>query len=285
MTTINEIRVAVIGCGNMGGALLKGWAKSSANESSLTLTATAHTQRTLDALHAVCPEVRTTLSNTEAVSDADIVVLAVKPWFVADVIDEIRDTLAASKRQPVLVSVAANINSGDLQAMLGLDVPCVYVMPNIAAEFGASMTFVEDAEPADVAVVERQKAVAAAERQKEAVAAVEALFSLVGSVKVVPGRLMAPGMMMAGCGIAYVMRYLRAMMEGGVEMGFYPADARKIALQTMEGAVRLLEETGLHPEVAIDKVTTPGGITIRGLNELDHAGFNSAVIRSLKAGL
>lgn len=285
MTTKNEIRVAVIGCGNMGGALLKGWAKSSANETSLTLTATAHTQRTLDALHAVCPEVRTTLSNTEAVSDADIVVLAVKPWFVADVIDEIRDTLAASKRQHVLVSVAANINSGDLQAMLGLDVPCVYVMPNIAAEFGASMTFVEDAAPADVAVVERQKAVAAAERQKEAVAAVEALFSLVGSVKVVPARLMAPGMMMAGCGIAYVMRYLRAMMEGGVEMGFYPADARMIALQTMEGAVRLLEETAMHPEVAIDKVTTPGGITIRGLNELDHAGFNSAVIRSLKAGL
>lgn len=92
-------------------------------------------------------------------------------------------------------------------------------------------------------------------------------------------------MMMAGCGIAYVMRYVRAMMEGGVEMGFYPADARDIALQTMAGAVSLLRETGLHPEAAIDKVTTPGGITIKGLNELDHAAFNSAVIRSLKAGL
>jgi pyrroline-5-carboxylate reductase len=92
-------------------------------------------------------------------------------------------------------------------------------------------------------------------------------------------------MMMAGCGIAYVMRYLRVMMEGGVEMGFYPADALKISMQTMRGAVTLLEETGLHPEAAIDKVTTPGGFTIKGLNELDHAGFNSAVIRSLKAGL
>lgn len=91
--------------------------------------------------------------------------------------------------------------------------------------------------------------------------------------------------MMASCGIAYVMRYIRAQMEGGCEMGFYPAQAKQIALQTMQGAVSLLKETGWHPEEAIDKVTTPGGVTIKGLNELDHAGFNSAVIRSLKAGL
>ena len=74
-------------------------------------------------------------------------------------------------------------------------------------------------------------------------------------------------------------------MEAGIEMGFYPDTAKQIALQTMQGAVSLLQNTGLHPEEAIDKVTTPGGITIKGLNELDHAGFNSAVIRSLKAGL
>ena len=96
---------------------------------------------------------------------------------------------------------------------------------------------------------------------------------------------MGAGMMMAGCGIAYVMRFLRAMMEGGVEMGFYPNEAKEIGMQTMQGAVSLLRETGLHPEAAIDKVTTPGGITIKGLNELDHAAFNSAVIRCLKAGL
>ena len=96
---------------------------------------------------------------------------------------------------------------------------------------------------------------------------------------------MGAGMMMAGCGIAYVMRFLRAMTEGGVEMGFYPDEAKQIAMQTMQGAVTLLRETGLHPEAAIDKVTTPGGITIKGLNELDHAAFNSAVIRCLKAGL
>ena len=96
---------------------------------------------------------------------------------------------------------------------------------------------------------------------------------------------MDAGMMMAGCGIAYVMRFLRAMMEGGIEMGFYPKEAQEIAMQTMQGAVSLLRETGLHPEVAIDKVTTPGGYTIKGLNELEHSAFNSAVIQCLKAGL
>jgi uncharacterized repeat protein (TIGR01451 family) len=149
----------------------------------------------------------------------------------------------------------------------------VYLTPDeigrLTAEYGESMTFVA----------------AAANCIDQQTKSVADLFRLVGQVKVCEERMIAPGMMMAGCGIAYVMRYLRAQMEGGVEMGFYPADALSIALQTMQGAVTLLKETGLHPEAAIDKVTTPGGTTIKGLNELDHSGFNSAVINSLKAGL
>lgn len=266
--------ITVIGSGNMGGALLRGWAKAArtmadAGESTLHLTATAHTTPKLETLKKEFPEITVTTDNVAAVAAADVVVIAVKPWFVGAVLEEISPTLAAGDRRPCIVSVAANVLPADLREMTGGSVPCVYAMPNIAAEFGESMTFVEDdaATPAEVT---------------EAVAK---LLRLVGEVRVVPSRLMAPGMMMAGSGIAYVMRYLRAMMEGGVEMGFYPADAREIAMQTMKGAVTLLAETGLHPEVAIDRVTTPGGITIRGLNELDHSGFNSAVIRCLKAGL
>ena len=120
---------------------------------------------------------------------------------------------------------------------------------------------------------------------EESLAQVRELYNLVGESLVVTENLVGPGMMMASCGIAYVMRYIRAQMEGGCEMGFYPAQAKEIALQTMQGAVSLLKATGWHPEEAIDKVTTPGGVTIKGLNELDHAGFNSAVIRCLKAGL
>ncbi|MBQ9169541.1 MAG: pyrroline-5-carboxylate reductase [Bacteroidaceae bacterium] len=242
------MKISVIGAGNMGGALIKGWTKAGM---AADITATAHTQKTLDDVRKACPGITTTLDNKEAVRGADVVVLAVKPWLVGQVLSEIMPEL----KEQLVVSVAAGIRHERID---------VYAMPNIAAEFGESMTFVEEAPQAET---------------------VAELFGRVGQSRVVPRRLMEAGMMMAGCGIAYVMRFLRAMMEGGVEMGFYPDDAKQIAMQTMQGAVSLLRETGLHPEAAIDKVTTPGGITIKGLNELDHACFSSAVIRCLKAGL
>ena len=242
------MKITVIGAGNMGGALVKGWVKAGL---STNLTVTARTQETLDRLVEACPGITPMLDNKQATKGADVVLLAVKPWLVEQVIEEIKPELA----DKLLISVAANVRHERIN---------VYAMPNIAAEFGESMTFIEEAEQANVAAD---------------------LFGKLGQSKIVPQRLMDAGMMMAGCGIAYVMRFLRAMMEGGVEMGFYPDEAKAIAMQTMQGAVTMLRQTGLHPEAAIDKVTTPGGITIKGLNELDHAAFNSAVIRCLKAGL
>lgn len=286
----------------MGGALAKGWAKASA-DNNLDITVTARTQSTLDTIKAACPTLHCTLSNTEAIQGADIIVLAVKPWLIEPIVYEIRNHVDYNKQ--TIVSVAASITTEQLSKLFAYKVntnidydsagrkvkpkateamaakdhtpdqphfatpPLFYAMPNIAAEYGESMTFMAPS----------------ANCTPQHTSAVENLFSLVGKVKVCEERMIAPGMMMAGCGIAYVMRYLRAQMEGGVEMGFYPSDALSIALQTMQGAVTLLKETGLHPEAAIDKVTTPGGTTIKGLNELDHSGFNSAVIRSLKAGL
>lgn len=251
------MNVTIIGAGNMGGALAKGWTLADAD---VHVTVTAKTQRTLDAISGELPFVSVTLDNVAAASNADVVVIAVKPWLVDGVLSQIADALGNA----TVVSVAAGARNPRIDA---------YVMPNIAAAMCESMTFVEAA-PDD-----------ATENRKERVRQVERLFSLVGKVQVVDASHMAAGMMMAGCGIAYVMRFLRAMMEGGVEMGFYPKEAQQIAMQTMQGAVSLLETSGMHPEVAIDKVTTPGGVTIKGLNELDHAGFNSAVIRCLKAGL
>ncbi len=106
-----------------------------------------------------------------------------------------------------------------------------------------------------------------------------------GESLIVDEKLMGAGTTLASCGIAYAMRYVRASVEGGVELGFKADDAKKIVLETVKGAVALLQANGNHPEAVIDKVTTPGGVTIRGLNEMEHAGFTSAVIRGLKAGL
>ena len=95
-------------------------------------------------------------------------------------------------------------------------------------------------------------------------------------------RLMGAGTALASCGIAYAFRYIRAAAEGGVELGFYPDQAKKIVMQTLLGAVKLLEASGENPETEIDKVTTPGGITIKGLNAMERNGFTTAVIEGLK---
>lgn len=246
------MKIAVIGCGNMGGALVRGWCASGMAED---ITITAKTQDTLDSYQTLYPELNVTLSNADAVSRSHYVIIAVKPWLVSQVISEMEAELEGK----VVISVAANVRHKRID---------YYAMPNIAAEYSQSMTFIS---PAD--------------EQGTVEDAVLELFSVVGQVMPVCESQLTAGMMMSGCGIAYVMRMIRAMMCGGVEMGFSPSQAQEIARQTMQGAVTLLRESGMHPDVAIDKVTTPGGVTIKGLNELDHSGFNSAIIRCLKAGL
>ncbi len=258
------MKLTVIGAGNMGGALIHGWAKSKKIDS---ITISDKNEALLADFKQKYPEIQTTTDNVAAAKGADIVVVVVKPWLMPVVLDELKGVIDFAKQ--IIVSDAANFTTDKLAEALGQEGQYAYVIPNIAAEFGASMSFIAKGKTAS----------------EESLAQVKALYDIVGDTLVVTENLVGPGMMMASCGIAYVMRYIRAQMEGGCEMGFYPAQAKQIALQTMQGAVSLLKETGWHPEEAIDKVTTPGGVTIKGLNELDHAGFNSAVIRSLKAGL
>ena len=273
------MKIAVIGAGNMGGALIKGWAKAaqqSAKGSVLSsvsdINIADRSTQVLDAMKQLFPDINTFTDNSEAVKGADIVVIAVKPWLVELVAHEISSVIDFDSQ--IVISDAAGITTDKLEEYFngveGVgDAQFFYVIPNIGAEFGKSMSFVAPG----VSV------------GNEAIENVSSLFKMVGEVNVCEEKMVGPGMMMASCGIAYIMRYIRAQMEAGVEMGFYPKDAQQIAMQTMDGAITLLRETGLHPEAAIDKVTTPRGTTIKGLNELDHAGFNSAVIRCLKAGL
>ena len=257
------MKITIIGAGNMGGALAIGWARAGKHE----ITVTARTEQTLSRFAGV-DNIHTSTDNLNAVSGADVVVLAVKPWLIEDVCRQIAGNLDFSRQ--IILSVAANVFSDSLRDFLGCETAKVcYIMPNIAAEYGEAMTYLAPAE-----------GVTAGE-----ISIVRELLLEVGKVKVCKEKEVAAGNMLSGCGIAYVMRFIHAMMEGGVEMGLYPKEAQEIAMQTMKGAVAVLEGKNMHPAVGIDKVTTPGGLTIRGLNELDHAGFNSAVIRCLKAGL
>ncbi len=244
------MKIAILGCGNMGGAIARGLSA----QTKYNIIVTSRSGSKAESIAAECPGVVAMRVNRNAVQEADVVIVAVKPWLVQEVLDGIEDLLPGK----TVISVAAGVKDERI---------AVYAMPNIAVEFGKGMTFIQRAE------------------NDEAVRTAEKIFGHVGRAMVVEPSQMQAGMMLSGCGIAYVLRMVRAMMQGGTEMGFRPDDARDIALQTMQGAAAVLEGTGVHPEQAIDRVTTPGGYTIKGLNALDHAGFTSAVIRALKAGL
>lgn len=211
-----------------------------------------------------------TTDNTTAARDADIVAVVVKPWLVERVLTEIKPVMDYGRQ--MLIVIAAGVSSEKINGWLdkgdGVTPPLFLVIPNIAIAVMCSMTFIVP--------------VNASEGQTKIISDI---FEETGGVLITEERLLAAGTSLASCGIAYAMRYVRASAEGGVELGFKAVDALKIVLHTVKGAVELLLSKGNHPEAEIDNVTTPGGVTIKGLNEMEHAGFTSAVIRGLKAGL
>ena len=251
----------------MGGAIVRGLLKGSFIENS-GITVADPSQQAVEQFAA--SGVTVTTDNKLAAEAADIVNVVVKPWLVEPVLKEIKASLDYKKQ--VLVVVAAGVSSAQIKEWLhqeGEDmIPFFLVIPNIAIALLSSMTFIVPANASP-----------------EHTRLVSELYGSMGEVLVVDEKHLAAGTTLASCGIAYAMRYVRAAAEGGVEIGFKADDAKNIVLQTVKGAVELLQATGNHPEAEIDRVTTPGGVTIRGLNEMEHAGFTSAVIRGLKAGL
>lgn len=263
------MKISIIGAGNMGGAIAKGLSKGSFFKAS-DITCTARTEKTLERLRAYNPDFQLMLDNKKAVQNADVVLIGVKPWRLEETINAIKSSLDYSRQ--IFISIAAGVTCDKLAAYLqkedGSLPPIFYVIPNTAFEVQSSMTFVTSKNAS-----------------KENIDLMMKIFNEAGCAKFVEERFMSSGTALASCGIGYVFRYIRATIEGGVEMGFYPEEAQDIVLHTVRGAVDLLLENGSNPEQEIDKVTTPGGITIKGLNEMERAGFTASVIRGLKAGL
>lgn len=250
----------------MGGAMADGFIKSGAVKPADISVANPTAQK-LE--HFALQGASVTTDNKTAAEGADIVIIAVKPWLVEQVVNELKPVLNYTRQ--TTITVAAGISGSQFTAWLKKDdaVPQTFiVIPNTAIAVLASMTFIV---PVNATA--------------DTTTTVKALFDNVGQTMVTDERHLSAGMTLASCGIAYAMRYVRAAAEGGVELGFKADMAKDIVLQTMKGAVELLQANGNHPEAEIDKVCTPGGLTIRGLNEMEHAGFTSAVIRGLKAGV
>ena len=260
------MKIAVIGAGAMGGATVEGLIKGQQfrNED---ITVSDPSQAVVEKFEKT--GVSVTTDNKLAAETADIVCVVVKPWLVEQVLKSIKDVLDYEKQ--ILIVVAAGVKSESISEWIGKDgkmIPTFLVIPNIAIAQLQSMTFI----------------VPFAEVTQQQTEQVKALFNMMGQSIITDENHLAAGTTLASCGIAYAMRYIRAASEGGVELGFKADEAKQIVMQTMKGAVELLQATGLHPEAAIDLVTTPGGVTIKGLNEMEHAGFTSSVIRGLKAG-
>lgn len=261
------MRISIIGAGAMGGAMAKGFLKSGSFSHS-DIMVSAPSQQTLDQFAPL--GIATTANNSTAAKHGDVVCVVVKPWLVEGVLKEIKPSMDYDRQ--TLVVVAAGITGKQVTEWMdngkGQAPETVLAIPNTAIEVKSSMTFIApvNASPATVKTVED-------------------LFNETGKAMTVEEKQLGAGMVLASCGLAYAMRYVRAASEGGVELGFRANMAKEIVLQTMKGAVDLLQANGNHPEAEIDKVTTAGGVTIKGLNEMEHAGFSSAVIRGLKAGL
>ena len=221
--------------------------------------------------------VNTTTDNAGAARMADVVCVCVKPWLVERVLSGIKDALDPSRQ--LLVVIAAGVSSESIIGWLGAQCPPLFlVIPNIAIAQLASMTFIV---PIGAAPSVCPQYIGATDEQIQTICGI---FDRMGHTLLTDEQHLAAGTTLASCGIAYAMRYIRAASEGGVELGFKADQAKEVVMQTVLGAVKLLEATGLHPEAAIDMVTTPGGVTIKGLNEMEHVGFTSSVIRGLKAG-
>jgi pyrroline-5-carboxylate reductase len=259
-------KIAIIGAGEMGGAFATGLLKGKMFSPSNITVANPHEGK-LEKFARMGASITT--DNKAAIQDADFVALVVKPEVVKTVIDELKPELDYDKQ--IMINMAAAITIAQLEEWLRKDdaVPEIFqVLPNTGIAERASMSFITPNT-----------------RGADHIDKVKIMFDDLGKTMITDERLLLAGTAMAGCGIAYVMRFIRAASEAGVELGFRADDAKKIMVQTMYGAVKLLQEDGRHPEAEIDKVTTPGGTTIKGLNTMEKHGFTNAVIEGIKASL
>lgn len=256
------MKVAIIGAGNMGGAIARGLAQGlhvKANEITVTNPSTLKLER----LQQEYPELHVTTDNSEA-AEADVIIVAVKPWKVEEVLTPLR-----LRKPQVLVSVAAGLTFEMLAHYVDPEMPMFRVIPNTAISKRASMTLIA--------------ARNASESQKQMMID---LFDEMGLSMLIEEKQFAAATALTSCGIAYVLKYVQAAMQAGTEAGIRPKDAMKMLAQTLEGAAQLLlSDENTHPALEIDKVTTPGGITIKGINQLEHDGFTSAVIHAIKASM
>jgi len=252
------MKIGIIGVGNLGSSIANGLLKSGVKSENLTLS-----EYKIDLLKSFENSGCTlTTDNKSLAQQSDIIIIAVKPFKCLEIISKISSELNGTK---TIVSVVTGISINQILETTSLTQKIARVMPNTAISAQESISCFSAKNLSDEEKYEVQN-----------------IFNNLGETVEINEELMDAATVLGACGIAYVMRFLRAMTQGGIEIGFSSEMANKIAIQTMKGATELLIQNQTHPEEEIDKVTTPKGCTIAGLNEMEHQGFSSALIKGVK---
>jgi pyrroline-5-carboxylate reductase len=253
------MNIQIIGGGNLGVAIAVGLANySKGNHITITRRNTAQIQ------HLSQTGINVSSNNIEKINQADLIILTIKPYQIDTVLNEILPHIS----NKIIASAVSGVSLETLQQKTKGAHPIVRIMPNIAAQFAESAT-----------------CISFSEQNKEAGEQVVNLFNHLGTAIVIEEKLMDAATVLGACGTAYALRYIRASMQAGIEIGFDAQTALAIASQTAKGAAKMALEEKIHPEQLIDRVTTPQGCTIVGLNEMEHQGFSSALIRGIKTSL
>jgi pyrroline-5-carboxylate reductase len=251
--------LAILGTGNIGGAIARGLVSAGL----YTPAGITVTRRRADHLKTFAQQgYVATADNLAAVRSSDLLVLAVTPQQLNGLLAEIKGLIDPGRH--VVISIVSGATISEIRRQLGSEVPVLRVMPNTAVAIRESMT-----------------CIASDSSSPERLAEVTALFDALGRTLVIEEALMVPATALCACGIAFFLRAVRAASQGGIEIGFHAEDALLMAAQTAKGAASLLVQAETHPESEVDKVTTPQGCTISGLNQMEHHGFSSALIKGI----
>jgi pyrroline-5-carboxylate reductase len=249
--------IAILGAGNLGTSLAKGLLVSG----QCTLADMILTDKRGHRIGYLREKGYTvTDNNAEAVKQSRIVVMSIKPQQFESLAQEIRESITPGH---IVLSTITGVTLKEIESAIG-KVPLFRIMPNTALAICESMT-----------------CIASKNIHTDHNEIVLSMFNKMGSTLEITEDMMGAATVVGACGIAFALRFMRAMSQGGIEIGFNSEMSQLITAQTVKGAARLILETNNHPEREIDKVTTPQGITISGLNEMEHQGLSSAVIRGL----
>lgn len=246
------MKIAIIGGGHIGGACAFGLKKAA------EVTVTARSAATLAKYEGT--GIEATADNAAAVKDAQVVMFCVKTAQMQEAVNSVKGMLDGK----IVVSMAAQVTPAQMQEFIGEGIELAYVIPNTAAALGQSMTFISSWSASE-----------------ESVALLAKLFDEVGKTAVVPMTMLPAGIALASCGIGYALEYIAASVKGGVRLGFSRDEAEMIVTQTVLGAALVQEASSDTPEQEVRKVATPGGLTEKGVNAMEAAGFTEAVIAGL----